>query len=304
MVAWALFSRQDIKLAQLNIKRLRRRNRVSNAPVVAPGGPVVSLTTFGARLEIVYLTIESIGQGSLLPSRLILWLQDAATYSGRPESLKRLERRGLEVRLTENYGPHSKYYPYLQSTDTFALPLVTADDDVLYSWWWLAGLVEAEKSNPDIVNCYRAHVLQIQSGKIAPYQTWKPCLTTEPDSRNFATGGSGVIYPAKFLETLKAAGSSFIDLCPRADDVWLHVNELRAGLKIKQICNRPLNFPNIPGTQASALFTVNANRGGNDGQIDRTYTSADIQHLLSTTDAPTFDSIGSAPSALSTPRPE
>ena len=50
----------------------------------------------------------------------------------RPESLRRLERRGLEVRLTQNYGPHTKYYPSLADAIADGLPLVTADDDILY----------------------------------------------------------------------------------------------------------------------------------------------------------------------------
>ena len=37
---------------------------------------IVTLTTFGQRLNDVYLAIESIMQGSLLPNRIILWLAD------------------------------------------------------------------------------------------------------------------------------------------------------------------------------------------------------------------------------------
>jgi len=285
MLFWLFVLRQDMKFVGLNMRRLRRRNLVSTKSVVAPGGPVVSLTTFGERVGTVYLTIESIGRGSLLPSRLILWLQDEDTFNKRPESLKRLENRGLEVRLTESYGSHSKYFPYLLSTDSFREPLVTADDDVLYSPWWLSGLAKAHEENPELVNCYRAHVMQFENGKIKPYLNWKTCQSTEPNSRCFATGVSGCIYPAEFLSRLKHAGRRFLDLCPKADDVWLHVNALRSGFAVRQISNRPVDFPAIPGTQANGLFLTNWNSGQNDEQIRNTYTADDLAQLMSITES-------------------
>src|SRR5580698_9444674 len=87
---WLLLLRQDTKYTKFNIKRLRHLNRTSQSPVVASGGPVVSLTTFGPRLETVHLTIESIGAGALLPSRLILWIQDSQTFQNRQQSVRNL----------------------------------------------------------------------------------------------------------------------------------------------------------------------------------------------------------------------
>lgn len=274
-----LLLRQDMKLAQWSIKRLRRRNQESRDRVVAGGGPVVSLTTFGARLAEVYLTIESIGLGTVLPSRLILWLQDEETFNRRPDSVKRLEARGLEVCLTQTYGSHSKYYPYLQSRDVFDVPLVTADDDVLYSKWWLDGLASASAEDPGLVNCYKARVVQLGTGAVKSYFDWTDCDNTEASIRHFATGVAGVIYPAAFLPKLKAAGDAFLALCPQADDVWLHANALRAGLRIRQISRKQVDFPVIPGTQTSGLFQTNIWLGRNDEQIKKTYTPQDIARL-------------------------
>ena len=279
MYAWLFLLRQDMKFGKFNLRQLRSRNEKSNSPVTAVGGPVVSLTTFGARLQSVFLTIESIGRGALLPSRLILWLQDPQSYQERPDSLKRLEARGLEVRLTESFGSHSKYYPYLESTDGFHLPLVTADDDVFYSKWWLAGLFDAYRNNPRQIHCYRAHFMKFTNGAINPYLKWATRQSTEPSSRCFATGVSGVIYPPQYLQRLKIMGRQFLDTCPKADDVWFHVNALRAGYEVRQIGSRPVDFPTIPGTQAAGLFQSNWNSGGNDEQIKDTYKEADLAVL-------------------------
>ena len=121
--------------------------------ITQPGGPVVSLTSYGKRIRTVCLAIESIARGSMLPSRLILWIDDIAVFDNLPSGIRRLRQRGLEVRFCRNYGPHKKYYPYLASVETIEAPLVTADDDLLYPRYWLKELVEAFRQCPDVVNC-------------------------------------------------------------------------------------------------------------------------------------------------------
>jgi hypothetical protein len=274
------FLRQDVKLAKLNVQRLHLRSIRSTAPLVSPRGPIVSITTHGDRLHTVYLALESIAAGSVLPSRLILWVDDAQVFKSPPSTLKRLISRGLEIRLAENYGPHTKYYPYLLSSDHFDGPLVIADDDFLYSRWWLAGLVKAHNENAGVVNCYRAHVIRLADGTVRPYRTWEHCKSTKPSFSHFATGSSGCIYPAPLLSRLKLAGSDFKQVCPKADDIWLHANALRAGFKIKQILHRPINFPLLPGTQNQALTSTNVGLGGNDEQIKNTYTAQDLALLM------------------------
>ena len=55
------------------------RNRFVWWPVATgQPGPVVSLTTYGRRVHVVFLAIESIARGHTNPSRLILWLDDVA----------------------------------------------------------------------------------------------------------------------------------------------------------------------------------------------------------------------------------
>lgn len=276
-----LFSRHETKYIKCQVRRLRTRNQYSKAPVVEPQGPVVSVTTYGQRLSTVDLVLESIAGGSLLPSRLILWVDTQEAFSGRSSTLQRLVDRGLEIHFSENFGPHTKYYPYILSTGNFDCPLVTADDDILYPRWWLEGLVRSFCENPYAVNCYRASLMRLADGGIAPYRSWEPCKSRRPSFVHFATGVSGCIYPPSLLDKLKLAGPDFLKLCPKGDDVWLHVNAVRAGIKIRQVLSRPLRFPFVPGTQASGLYHSNVLLGRNDEQIRKTYTASDIAFLES-----------------------
>ncbi len=273
---WFFLLRQDVKFARINTRWLELRNRIVRKPIVAPRGPIVSLTTHGKRIRTVHLTIESIGNGSILPSRIILWLDNVEAFRNRPCPLRRLEERGLEIKLTGNYGPHTKYFPFLESTETFETPLVTADDDMLYPKSWLGRLVSSLHGDSKVIHCYRAHEIRIANGTIAPYCSWRPCRSERPSFLNFAVGSSGCIYQPEFLRVLKAAGNGFERLCPKADDVWLHVNAIRARFMIRQMQNYPVNFPILPETQDVGLSLANVGLGQNDVQIKNIYRQSDI----------------------------
>ncbi len=258
------------------------RNRFGNAPVTRPGGPVVSLTTYGKRSRKVHLTIESIADGQALPSRLILWIDDKSLFHNLPEPIRRLQKRGLEVKLCKNYGPHTKYYPYLESQETFDTPLVTADDDMFYPRFWLKRLVEAHQKFPELVNCYFSHAIEVDRMGFTKYSTWELVDSTMPSIRHLAAGVAGVIYPPSFLTVLKQAGTAFEACCPKGDDLWLHVQALRAGYKVRQVLPRLpyFWFHAVPGTQETALCHENVDFGdGNGRQIKATYNEEDIRML-------------------------
>jgi hypothetical protein len=265
---------------RFRILRLAVLNRVSLSPLTAPVGPVVSLTTYGPRANTVYLAIESIGRGSTRPSRLILWIDDETFLRRLPPEIQRQKRRGLEVRSCEDLGPHKKYFPFLQEEEHFDKPLVTADDDMMYPRNWLEGLVKAFGDYPSNVNCYRARVMSLKSRGIAPYKEWELCESSRPSLTHVATGCSGVIYPPSLLPELKRAGSGFKDCCPNADDLWLHVQAIRAGYKIRQVHEIPVHFSMLPATQQNSLYVQNVvYADGNDRQIRATYKDSDIMIL-------------------------
>ncbi|MFD4423039.1 hypothetical protein ACFWN7_16260 [Agromyces sp. NPDC058484] len=265
--------------ASARSRRMALLNRVTRTPVTGDG-PVVSLTTHGDRVRRVHMTIETIARGAVRPAELVLWLDDPAVVARPPRTLRRLQRRGLQVRLSQNYGPHTKYYPYLLAREAFDRPLVTADDDMLYPVAWLADLADAHRTHPDEVLCHRARRVQLRDGRIEPYLTWPLVGSTEPSPLNFATGVSGALYPPRFLIELKSLGSGFLDACPRADDVWLHWAAVRAGYSIRQIDPEAKNYPTVPQTQDDALQDDNVLGGGNDAQIAATYTGSVIRDLL------------------------
>lgn len=260
------------------MSELWRASLTTQRPAVAPGGPVVSLTSFGVRARTVAFTIESIAQGELRPSRLLLWLDEPGLLALPSAMLRRLQRRGVEVLPTENWGPHKKYYPFVASQATFSAPLVTADDDVLYSEDWLSGLARLHAADPDSVHCYRARMMALSAGRFTPYAGWRECDSAAPSHRHFSIGMAGVLLPPQLLQELRRSGSAFVASCPRTDDIWLNLHAQRTGARVRQVNATPRYFMLLPGTQKVGLLHSNVD-GGNDAALAAVYGPADLARL-------------------------
>ncbi|MFI6492301.1 hypothetical protein [Streptomyces sp. NPDC050564] len=243
---------------------------------------VVSLTSYGDRLRYAPVAIESIGLGSVRPRRLILWLADGESVN---PSLRRLERRGLEIRHCADLGPHKKYWPYVAQclgpavADSAQLPLVTADDDVFYPRHWLSELVAVSKSEPGSVVCHRARTFGIANGVPVPYSSWHLCSSDRASYRNVATGVGGTLYPRSLQSAIFRYGQGFVESAPHADDLWLHWIAVKEGFPTRQVRSRPLRERVIPGTQAGALWLTNVEQGKNDLQLQRTYDSIALARI-------------------------
>ncbi|MGK3955084.1 hypothetical protein ACLKOZ_02720 [Arthrobacter sp. R4] len=258
---------------------LRCRNLLVREPVTGTADVVVSMTSYGARLRTVDIALESIARGTVKPKRMILWLDDPAAFERQTPALLRLQRRGLETKLTKNFGPHTKYFPYVDSSAVFDCPLATADDDIIYPSRWLQMLVEANEENPDVVHGHWVRTIGLNGGSITGYGDWTQRRDTGPGFNNFALGVSGVIYPPGMLRELRMHGDHFMDVCPGADDIWLHWVALRAGFQTGQVGAVARHFPMIPGSQSTARSDANVGHNLNDQWIRALYSQSDVMAL-------------------------
>jgi hypothetical protein len=259
------------------------RNLLSRRSVVAPGGPVVSLTSYSRRIDLVFFGLESIGRGRLRPSRLILWLDEADRIAAPPATLRRLMKRGLEVLPTENLLSHKKYYPYVASSAAHRAPFVTADDDTIYPVGWLESLVDAHRADPAVVVAHRGKRIVLDGDGIAPYATWADADPRGHSPRTFAVGVGGVLYPPSVADALRDAGRAFETAAPRADDLWLHRTTLRSGT-VAIVTGAYAHDDFVPvrgGGSVAGLWESNVDGGGNDAQIASTYEACDVDVLRS-----------------------
>lgn len=248
---------------------LRRLKKAGSGPFLRdPSSPVVvSLTSFPARIHLVWRTIESIFQQDTKPARVVLVLSvEEFPDKQVPSSIAAQCSRGLEILWTpENTRAYKKLLPAKQAFPEATI--VTVDDDVIYEPWMLTRLIEASRLAPNTVVGHRGRVITGTPQRLEPYETWPMADESSPRGRVLLTGVGGVLYPPKAIATpLLQDFSTAKALCPLNDDLWFWA------------CSRLANtFPLCLGNECwssfddaqatESLYQVNGPGGMNDVQF-------------------------------------
>ncbi|WP_317931189.1 hypothetical protein [Halioxenophilus sp. WMMB6] len=261
----------------------------SNEPGIGNNKPhniVVSLTSFGLRIEDVYLCIESLFSQSLKADHIVLWLSRENFPDERlPELLHKQQQRGLTINFVdEDFGPYKKYvYSFKQFPDSL---IITVDDDILYPVEMIDMLYRGYLKAPQHIYCHRGHrIVTNGKGGVKPYHAWEfGHVDSNPSLLTFPTGMGGVLYPPGSLHDDAFNAERFLALSPRADDIWLKAMSLKQGTKCVKIADpRPWKerFLIIPGPKQAALSRENRrSKGGNDDKIKATFSAYNLYERL------------------------
>ena len=249
---------------------------------------IVSLTSYGERLEDLKYTLLSLIQQSVEPGKIIVWLDDAENL---PKNLHAFEKYGVEFAFCKDIRSYTKLVPALCKYPT--KNIVTADDDIFYNKNWLKKLVEEKKKNPECIVAHIAHQVRFDSnGKLLPYNYWKHNVLLKDASRFlFATGVGGVLWNSSDFDKDICNEELFTKLAPKADDVWFYfMSAVLKGTKIKVVkhpCNH-LRYVDIYKeyglNEKSTLAMENVEKNLNDKQIQNImdyYGIKDLKNLIS-----------------------
>ena len=195
---------------------------------------VVSLTSFPKRIDTLWLTIETLLRQSVKPDEIILWLAESQFdgLDSLPNSLLRLQKRGLTIRFCEDLRSHKKYYFALQEYPDDLV--ILADDDMFYPRDTVKKLMQLHKRYPEDICCITAQVIE-------PEFTSEPSLWRNPrieehhwqhSNRLQAFTGSGTLIPPHALPADAFDKAVFQALCPYADDLWVTYMAYKNGTKI------------------------------------------------------------------------
>ena len=195
---------------------------------------IVSLTTYGKRLNQVYLTIESLMQQSLKPNKIILWLDYGFQDKQLPQLLKKQIDRGLQIKFCNDIRSYTKLIPSLKLYPNDVI--ITADDDLFYNLNMIENLVLPYLQNPNYIYFNRGHRIKFLKDEIVPYTKWEWNInSTEESPLNFPTGVGGVLYPPNSFNQEVFNESVFMDICPLADDIWFKAMSLYNGMPSKKV---------------------------------------------------------------------
>lgn len=203
-----------------------------------------------------------------MADRVVLWVaKDDFEYL--PSDVLALRAHGLEIRECADLRSYKKLVPALRMwPDAY---FVTADDDVYYPPGWLESLVNVAQRHPDVVVGGRVHLAKLDSeGWFEPYAAWELAtdrsIAAGPETRLFPTGVGGVLYPVGAFAEGVLDESTFLDLCPRGDDIWFFWMCRLAGTEQRR-ADSWFDIVAWPDSQDVALFTENMQGQGNDRQI-------------------------------------
>ncbi len=235
---------------------------------------VISLTSYGERIKDIKYTLISLFNQTLKPDRIVLWLGEDCKERKLPQFINKFTEAGLEIKYTKDIGPYTKIIPSLINfSDSI---IVTADDDIYYPNNWLEKLYNSYLGDKNSIHCHRAHRIKIdtKTGELLPYESWNKQVIGDGVARfdNFLTGVGGVLYPPHFFNKEVLSEPKFLELSPKADDVWLWAMAVLSGVKICIVKDniktlRVTNiFRQLNWLREKTLYNSNKN-GGNDEQI-------------------------------------
>ena len=111
--------------------KLLRPDKVSLNKVESEPNLIVSLTSYGRRVDKGYYTIISLLRQTYKPDAIILWLdKDNWDDSKLPKSIQDLKKKGLEVKYCIDLRSYKKLIPALLEYPKSII--VTCDDDIYY----------------------------------------------------------------------------------------------------------------------------------------------------------------------------
>ena len=239
---------------------------------------IISLTSYGIRLETVDLAIRSLMRQSIKPNKIILWLDKGVKESNLPKNLLDLQSFGLEIRYgCENIKGHKKYFWAMQEFPNSTI--VTIDDDMIYPEDTLQTLISTGEKYPNTVVARRVNHICFKNASLQEYKNWEfECMDyVEPRKDLLATGVGGVLYPphsildsAFDIETLKKTALS-------ADDIWLKIHEILHGVKqVWAPCSNPRPIE-LEGSKQVSLRSGNVDHGQNDQVISLLLKTTGLQ---------------------------
>jgi len=246
---------------------------------------IVSLTSYGNRINEVYLAIESIMQGTVKPNRIILWLPEEMKGISLPSVLQRQRNRGLQIEYCQDVRSYTKLIPTLKKYSDASI--ITIDDDVMYELDLVENLVRTHIERPNKICANRIHKIKLDDkGYPMSYLEWDMCSSNGSDSKlNFLTGVGGVLYPPNAFLSEVFNEEVFMNICKYADDVWFYAMLLMNDKDIVKSFTHAENgcdYVEISNPQEHALCSINtdAEHCMNDVQIKAVFDKYNLWHLL------------------------
>lgn len=233
-------------------------------------GFIVSLTSYGIRLQKINKTLNSLLNQSIKPYKIVLTIYKGDILNITNETKDLLNSSDIfDLIICDiDIAPHKKYFYSMQKYKNYAV--ITVDDDVEYTNDLCESLYNSYKKHPNDVSARRVHLIKRdKDGNPIPYNKWKnDCRDITGNKDLFATGVGGIIYPPN---AFNLSDNNIYDIkrCLYADDIYLKYLENKNNMIVYWVKNdkphgNPINDDEI---KSVALMNKNVLKNRNDEYI-------------------------------------
>lgn len=262
-------------------KRMRALGKVS-APFLPSSDSkiVVSLTSFPARIDQLWIVIESLFQQDIELYRVVLTLAEPQFPDRKiPSSLERQVERGLElVWIDKDIRSYKKLIPVISMYPDHHI--ITVDDDVVYSRSQIRELIEVEAENPGSIVGHRGWEIGIKNNVFEKYINWGKASRKSESPGLMLTGIGGILYPPGSLDKDMVIDLDLaMNICPTADDIWFWAAAVKNNTRIICLGNHRQIEIDYKGKD-TPLHKVNSVGGENDKQLERVVSHFGLRNHL------------------------
>ena len=234
---------------------------------------IVSLTTFPQRIYDIDVVLFSLLNQTVKPDKIILWLSREEfpnLEKDIPPYILNMQKFGIDIEFCNNLYSYNKIIHSLKKYPNDLI--VVADDDVYYEYNWLEKLYNAYLENPNYIHCHRVHKIEFdENGNVLPYNKWTQCLESSNANisfDNFITNVGGALYKLELLYKDIFNDKLFMELCPKADDIWCWAMAVLNGTKINVVKDNIRRITELNYEHYVKLWQVNVKQNFNDVQLN------------------------------------
>ncbi|SFW31168.1 glycosyltransferase family A protein [Cellulophaga fucicola] len=239
---------------------------------------IVSLTSIPTRLNNLDLVIKSILNQTVLPEKIILWLNDSLK-NNLPKKLIKLESNIFQIKYSKLTCSHRKLIHTLEENPSSII--VTCDDDQMYRNNWLELLYQEHLKHKNCIIAHRATQIKMnENGSYLPFIKWRTREETNLHNPYLPIGSWGVLYPPNSMPSVIFNKDLFLKLTPKADDLWFKGMSLLNNTITKETSVKPkLPIP-IMGSQKVSLKEENVKKKKNETQWQALSDHFDLVSIL------------------------
>ena len=242
---------------------------LQNAPIDKPKrkceNVIVSLTSYPARIEDVWMTISCLLRQTYLPYKIILWLsKEQFENVDIPQSLLVLLSDTFEIKYVDgDLRSHKKYYYAFRIFHDKIV--ITVDDDIIYASDMVESLIKAHERYPNDVLCrYAKNIGRSDLENLTAYRQWKGASALNNGDIFFGSGGGTLFQPSKMIDEVTNIITAQ-QLTPLADDIWLNAMARLSNQRIRLITNELYLF--FDKDESTSLSHSNVGESQNDVQL-------------------------------------